>query len=53
MRRVCAAGSKVRFLTMSGVGHGMAAARSAGTAVAWIADRFATRPASSDCLRPS
>jgi hypothetical protein len=32
-----------------GVSHGFAGAKSADQAVAWIADRFAGRPAPSDC----
>jgi acetyl esterase/lipase len=49
MKRLCAAGSAVRMLVLPGVSHGFAAAKSADDAVAWIADRFAGRPAPSDC----
>jgi acetyl esterase/lipase len=49
MGKLCAAGSHVTFLTMAGVGHGAAAMKSALTAVAWIADRFAGAPAPDDC----
>jgi acetyl esterase/lipase len=48
-QRLCGAGSRVRMLVMPGVDHGFAAAKSADEAVAWIADRFAGRPAPSDC----
>jgi acetyl esterase/lipase len=47
--RLCSAGSKVRLVMLRGVGHGLAAAKSADAAVAWMADRFAGRPAPSDC----
>jgi acetyl esterase/lipase len=49
VRQLCAAGSKVRSLTMAGVGHGAIAMRSSRTAIAWIADRFAGRTAPDDC----
>ena len=49
MKRLCAAGSAVRMLELQGVSHGFAGAKSADTAVAWIADRFAGKPAPSDC----
>lgn len=48
-QKLCAAGSKVRALSMPGVGHGFAGFDSAGATVAWIADRMAGRPAPSDC----
>ena len=49
MKRLCAAGSAVRMLELQGVSHGFAGAKSADAAVAWIADRFAGKPAPSDC----
>ena len=49
MGKLCAAGSHVTFLAMPGVGHGTAAMKSALTAIAWIADRFAGAPAPDDC----
>jgi alpha-beta hydrolase superfamily lysophospholipase len=49
MKRLCESGSKVRMLVMPDVSHGMAGHDSADAAVAWIADRFAGRPAPSDC----
>ena len=51
MQRLCIAGSRVRLLIMPGVGHGLAAERSAPTAVAWMADRFAGTPAPNNCER--
>ena len=51
MGKLCAAGSRVTFMTLPGVGHGTAAMKSALTAIAWIADRFAGTPAPSDCSR--
>jgi acetyl esterase/lipase len=49
MGKLCAAGSRVTFMAMPGVGHGRAAMKSALTAIAWIADRFAGAPAPDDC----
>jgi acetyl esterase/lipase len=49
MNKLCAAGSRVTLMTMPGVGHGTAAMKSAVTAIAWIADRFAGAPAPDDC----
>jgi acetyl esterase/lipase len=49
VRRLCAAGSRVTFDEMEGVGHGFAGMRSARDAVSWIADRFAGREAPNDC----
>jgi acetyl esterase/lipase len=51
MRKLCAAGSKVRLLTLQGVNHGPIAMKSALLAVAWIADRFAGLPAPTDCTQ--
>jgi acetyl esterase/lipase len=49
MAGLCRAGSKVRMLVLPGVSHGFAAADSADAAVAWMADRFAGKPAPTDC----
>jgi alpha-beta hydrolase superfamily lysophospholipase len=49
MKRLCEGGSEVRMLVMPNVSHGMAGHDSADAAAAWIADRFAGRPAPSDC----
>ncbi|WP_454625378.1 alpha/beta fold hydrolase [Bradyrhizobium cenepequi] len=49
MERLCGAGSKVVMMWVPGVGHGFVARDSADQAVAWIMDRFAGRPAPSDC----
>lgn len=51
MQRQCKAGSKVAMMWVPGVGHGFVARDSADTAVAWMMDRFAGRPAPSDCGR--
>jgi pimeloyl-ACP methyl ester carboxylesterase len=49
MQRQCKAGGKVTMMWVPGVGHGFVARDSANTAVAWMMDRFAARPANSDC----
>jgi hypothetical protein len=49
MKRLCGAGSREQMLLLPGVSHGLAAAKSADAAVRWMADRFAGRPAPSDC----
>lgn len=49
MQRQCEAGGKVAMTWVPGVGHGFVARDSADAAVAWIMDRFAGRPAPSDC----
>jgi acetyl esterase/lipase len=49
MQRLCRAGSRVRMLVMANVNHGFAGRDSAAAAVGWIGDRFAGRPAPSDC----
>ncbi|KYH03054.1 lipase [Bradyrhizobium sp. DOA1] len=51
MQRQCKAGGKVVMMWVPGVGHGFVARDSADTAVAWMMDRFAGRPAPSDCGR--
>jgi len=49
MQRQCKAGSKVTMMWVPGVGHGLVARDSANNAVAWLMDRFAGKPAPSDC----
>jgi pimeloyl-ACP methyl ester carboxylesterase len=49
MQRQCQAGSKVTMMWVPGVGHGLVARDSANAAVSWMMDRFAGRPAPSDC----
>jgi acetyl esterase/lipase len=49
VRRLCAAGSRVKFLVMANVGHGFAGRDSAAAAVQWIAQRFTGQPAPNDC----
>lgn len=51
MQRQCKAGGKVAIMWVPGVGHGFVARDSADNAVAWMMDRFAGRPAPSDCGR--
>ncbi|MBP0112749.1 alpha/beta fold hydrolase [Bradyrhizobium vignae] len=49
MQRQCRTGSKVRMMWVQGVGHGFVARDSADAAVTWMMDRFAGRPAPTDC----
>lgn len=49
MQRQCKAGGKVAMLWLPGVGHGFAGRDAADSAVSWMMDRFAGRPAPSDC----
>ena len=49
MQRQCKAGGKVAMMWVPDVGHGFVARDSADAAVAWMMDRFAGRPAPSDC----
>ena len=49
MQRQCKAGGKVAMMWVPGVGHGFVAKDSANAVVAWMMDRFAGRPAPSDC----
>jgi len=48
----CAAGSNITALWMGGIGHLAAATTSGPSAVSWIADRFAGRPANRTCDTP-
>jgi acetyl esterase/lipase len=49
MDRLCRAGSPVRMLLMSGVGHAFIARDSAKAALDWIRDRFAGIQPPSNC----
>jgi len=49
VKRLCSTGRRVSYVEIAGVDHGTAARRGAGTAVRWLADRFAGRPSRSDC----
>jgi pimeloyl-ACP methyl ester carboxylesterase len=49
MQKQCKAGGAVTMMWVQGVGHGFIAADSADRAVNWMMDRFAGRPAPSDC----
>jgi acetyl esterase/lipase len=51
MKRLCAAGSKVRMDFMPDANHGLIARDSAPAAVDWMTDRFAGRAAPDDCTR--
>jgi alpha-beta hydrolase superfamily lysophospholipase len=51
-RRWCAAGSALTVLWMGGVSHQAAATTAGPDAVAWMADRFADRPAGRTCDTP-
>ena len=48
---LCAAGSKVKMLTMPEIGHGRAAQAATLPAVDWITARFAATPPPDDCTR--
>ena len=47
--RLCRSGSRVRFITLPGVIHALTGYRSASAAADWMSDRFADRPAPSEC----
>jgi acetyl esterase/lipase len=47
--KLCRSGNSVQLYLMPGEGHAFAARRSASVAVKWISDRFAGRPAPSNC----
>ena len=49
MQQQCKAGGQVSMMWVPGVGHGFVARDSANAAVGWMMDRFAGRPAPSDC----
>jgi acetyl esterase/lipase len=48
---LCAAGSKVRILSLPDIGHGRAAQASTGAVLEWTSDRFAGKAAPDDCSR--
>ena len=49
VRGLCRSGNRVRSIAISGEGHATSAKDSAAATLAWIADRFANKPAPSDC----
>jgi acetyl esterase/lipase len=49
--RLCAAGSKVRFLSMPNIGHGRAAQASTEAMLDWTSGRFAGKTVPNDCFR--
>ena len=48
-RDACAARKRVRWINLNGKGHETSAKDTASAALDWIGDRFAGRPAPSDC----
>ena len=48
-RQACAAGKRVTWIDIVGKGHPTSAQDSAAPTLQWIADRFAGKPAPSDC----
>ena len=48
-RQACAAGKTVKWIDITGRGHPTSAQDSAAPTLQWIADRFAGKPAPSDC----
>ncbi len=48
---ICRAGQRVRFIPVAGGDHVTIANRTSEQTVAWLSDRFAGRPAPSDCAR--
>jgi pimeloyl-ACP methyl ester carboxylesterase len=49
MKKLCAAGSKVKMMILPNIGHGRAAQASTMAVVRWLADRFSGEAAPSDC----
>ncbi len=49
VRALCRSGNKVQRIAISGEGHATSAKDSAAATLAWIDDRFAGKPAPSDC----
>lgn len=50
-RALCRSGARLRYVAISGSGHATSGRDSAAATLGWIADRFAGRPAPSDCAR--
>jgi alpha-beta hydrolase superfamily lysophospholipase len=51
MDKLCRSGSKVRMVSLPGIGHGRAAQASTMAAVDWITDRFAGKAPPDDCVK--
>jgi acetyl esterase/lipase len=49
--KLCAAGSKLKMLSMPNIGHGRAAQASTQAMLEWTGDRFAGAPVPDDCAR--
>lgn len=50
-RRLCRTPTRVRYVDLPGVGHVEVTRETIAQTLAWIGDRFAGRPAGSDCRR--
>ncbi|WP_395622448.1 alpha/beta fold hydrolase [Sphingomonas daechungensis] len=50
-KALCRSGARLKYITISGPGHATSAKDSATETLSWIQDRFAGRPAPSDCRR--
>ena len=51
MSKLCAAGSKVKMITLPDIGHARAAQASAIAAADWMTERFAAKTAPDDCAK--
>jgi hypothetical protein len=49
---LCAQGTAVRYLSVPDESHMLVAFHTATAAVAWMADRFAGKPAPDECVKP-
>jgi hypothetical protein len=50
---LCAQGTAVRYLSVPDESHMLVAFHTATATVAWMADRFAGKPAPDECVKPS
>ena len=50
-KALCRSGARLRYVSITGAGHATSAKDSASETLPWIADRFAGKPAPSDCGR--
>ena len=50
-RALCRSGNRLRYITINGEGHATSAKDSSAETLRWIADRFGSRAAPSDCGR--
>ena len=49
VRRLCAGGARVTYVSLDGVSHALTALDSQLQAISWIADRFRRKPVPNDC----